>query len=604
MAAESAASDAGDAFDRPQSTLPSVGDDDHGDLITGHTLHDFPNPVDHGFGTQIVLNDLDDGPHDESAYKRTWRGWQNLDIEPEEEPAVLVEDVHTVFDWLHDEYPAHLVLKSKRWMVGTSVDPDLADRDAGSKALNGQRFEYSIQVMRYDEDSGKLADDLDDNLRCPISFQCWIQPQDTDLVRPSGDPMVCQHEEGTKYKTQTTYANARESLTRTIAVMNMAYAALGQPRPAWETLNRDSWKVWKGEVHHRFDDRNDQMKSVVHRLGEAKTLLQYGGGGDVDTDGTMRNGRHVEEMVVSDRWEKLGFRGRGVEADLRLGVKVYRINGNPSDQRLKYPKLEAFIAGSDGELPHADQWDAIRSTLRQLVNTFATMGGLNLGELREDDIYKPRDREMLDFYYPEGWRFAVQEANEARLHKMMDVVRSAQTPSKLDVLWTVADRCGASYEEIAGASGLSEDRVQEIVAEFVERDVLLRVSMPRIIVFDNEELRLSVMDELAAYYPEDTDMRAIQERADQRREARERRRERRAEEDDQDAGDASSGDGDGDGGDRADGDTDTEEPGDWMRVDLLDYSREDVGRYIEKGDIPAENVKVRVTAHDWLLIDR
>lgn len=596
MAAEAPSVDGAGAFDRPQAVLPAVGEDDHENLISGHTLHDYPDPVDHGFGVQAVLEDKDDaGAVDESFYTRVWRGWRDFVGDRDEEPYVLAEDVHELFDWLHDDYPAHLVLKSKGWMVG---------RDAEDGDLVGQYYEYSVQVMRYDEDSGKLADEIDQNLRAPTSFQCWIQPQDTDLVRPSGDPMVCQHGEGSKFKTQTTYANAREALTRTIEAMNLVAAALDVQRPAWETLNRDSWKVWKGEVHHRFT--SEKMQTVVHRLAEAKSLLQYGGGGEVSSSGDMRNGRHVEEMVRSDRWDKLGFAKPDVLEDVLLGLKAYRIGGNPADQRLKEPKLEAFIAGSDGELPHADDWEMIRSTLTQLVNTFAVRAELNLGDLREDDYYHPRDREMRDFYFPEGWRFAVQEANEARLAKMTDVVRAAQTSSKLDVLYTIADRAGASYEDLADVTGLTKDRVQEIVAELVDQDVLLRVSMPRIICFDNEELRLNALDELQARFPEDADPRAIARRADERREARERRRERRQEDagddDLDDVDDAGGGGGDDDG--RDDDRADDRLEDDWMRVDTLDYCREDVARYIEKGDIPAEDVKVRVSAHDWLLFDR
>lgn len=591
MAAEAPPRNVAGALDRPQATLPAVGDEDHENLVTGHTLHDYPDPIDHGHGVEVVLEDKADGPHEEMFYTRVWRGWGDFVGDRDAEPYVLVEDVHQLFDWLHDDYPAHLVLKSKGWMVG---------RDAQDGELVGQYYEYSVQVMRYAEDSGKLADEIDANLRAPTSFQCWIQPQNSDLVLPSGDSMVCQHGEGTKFKTQTTYAGSRESFTRTVEVMNLVAGALDIERPAWETMNRGSWKAWKGEVHHRFT--KSKMQTAVHRLQEAKSLLEYGGGGDVHSSGKMRKGRHVEEYVVSDRWEKLGIAIPESLDDAKFGVKVYRINGNPADKRLQEPKLEAFLAGSGDELPHADDWPMIRSVLRQLVDTFAVRSNLNLGDLKEDDYYKPRDRPMLDFYLPEGWRHAVQEANEARLMKMTDVVRAAQTSSKLDIVWTVADRNGASYDELAAVTGLSKDRVQEIVAEFVDQDVLLRLAMPRIIAFDNEELRLNVLDELEARFPDDADPRAIEKRADERRERRRRLREKRQQqEESDDAVDEDTEDGntvdDFDQDDRDESDLEDE----WQRVDLLQYCREDVGRFIERGDIPARDVKVRVSAHRWLI---
>lgn len=592
MAAKAPSRGVAGALERPRVTLPAVGDEDHENLITGHKLHDYPDPINHGHGVEVVLEDKDDGAHEEMFYKRVWRGRSDFVGDRDEEPYVLVEDVHELFDWLHDDYPAHLVLKSKGWMVG---------RDAKDGELVGQYYEYSVQVMRYDEDSGKLTDEIDENLRAPTSFQCWIQPQNSELVRPSGDPMVCQHGEGTKFKTQTTYANSGESLTRTIEVMNLAADALDIERPSWDTLNRGSRKTWKGEVYHRF--AQSKIQTVVHRLQEAKSLLQYGGGADVHSSGKMRKGRHVEEYVVSDRWEKLGIAIPEPLEDAKLGIKVYRFNRATADERLHEPKLEAFLSGSGGELPHADDWGMIRSVLRQLVDTFAVRSNLNLGDLKEDDYYKPRDRPMLDFCLPEGWRYAVQEANEARLMKMTDVVRAAQTTSKLDIIWTVADRNGASYDELAEATGLSKDRVQEIVAEFVDQDVLLRLAMPRIIAFDNEELRLNVLDELEARFPDDADPRAVDKRADERRQRRSQQRKGREQQkseddiDQEDVDEPDGSDGDHDCDDRADGDLEDQ----WMRVDLLEYCREDVGRYIERGEIHSRDVKVRVSAHQWLI---
>lgn len=594
MAAEAPSRDAANAFDRPNAVLPAAGDEDHENLITGHERTDYPDPINHGHGIQGVLEDKEGGPNDEAFYTRVWRSWGDFVGDRDEEPYILAEDVHELFDWLHDDFPAHLVLKSKGWMVG---------RDADEDGLVGQYYEYNIQVMRYDEDTGTLDDDLPDgeNLRAPTSYQCWLQPRDTDLVRPSGDPMVCQHGEGSGFKIQTTYANSRESLTRTVEVLNLAAAALDIERPAWETLNRDSWKPWKGEVHHRVT--KEKMQTVVHRIREAKSLLEYGGTADVNGLGSeMLNGRYIEEGFVSDRWDKIGIAKPDVLEGLKIGIKVYRISGNPSDDRLKHPKVEAFIAGSDGGLPHADDWQIIRAVLRQIVDTFCVRASINLGDLREDDYYKPRDRPMVDFFLPQGWRHAVQEANEARLMKMADIVRAAQTSSKLDILYTVADWNGASYDELADVTGLSKDRVQEIVAEFVDQDVLLRIAMPRIIAFDNEELRLNALDELEAHYPDDADPRAIEERAEQRRERRRRQREKREQQaddastDDSESDSSSSSDADRD-DDRADADLED----DWMRVDLLDYCREDVGRYIEQGEIPAADVKVRVSAHDWLI---
>lgn len=123
--------------------------------------------------------------------------------------------------------------------------------------------------------------------------------------------------------------------------------------------------------------------------------------------------------------------------------------------------------------------------------------------------------------------------------------------------------------------------------------------MPRIICFNNEELRLNALDELTAIHA-DEEIRTIKERAEQRRERREQNRQDRAANeadpddkgDDAPASDASSAES-----------QDREDRPDWTRVDLLSYGREDVGRFIERGDIDAEDVKVRTDRHDWLILE-
>lgn len=569
--------------------LAPVPDEDAGHevLLKDYDTLDYPDPIEHGHGIQAVLEDLGDENDDsDSFYTRLFEGWQDLDIEPEEEPVVLSEDVHEQFDWLHDDFPAHLVLSSKGWMVGRDVDDDLAGPQAGADALISQYYEYNLSVMRYDEDSGKLAADLDGNLRAPVSYQCWVQPQDTDLVRPSGDPMVCQHGEGSRFKTQTTYAGSKESLVRTVQITNLAATALGVERPDWSTFNRDSWKVWKGEVHHRF--ASEMMDAVVKRLREAKSMLEYGGRGDVDGDGTMREGMFVEEMVRSDRWNVLGFNAFAQRSGIELGMKVYRINGSPRDDRLSEPKLEAFFAGTDHdtELPHADEWAALRATLRQMASTFAVRSGLNLGLLREDDYYEPRDRERIDTLVPTGWRAAVQEANETRLRRILNsVYGQSGTQSKWDLLYAIAIMNGARYEELAEITGFTKDYVQDLVAEFVEDDVLLRLSMPTLVVFNNEELRLNALDELEAIHPEQ-DLKDIRERGEQRREDRQQAREEREEdaddtdESDDSASESSSDDGRGD-------------AANWQTFADIHLTGEQLGTALDRDHIDGEHVEIR-----------
>jgi hypothetical protein len=466
---------------------------------------DYPDPIEHGHGNELVLNDHDG----RTAYRRLWEAWREHVSDPDEEPFVLVEDVHERWDWLHDEYPAHLVLSSKGWKVGTEAN--------GNEITRGKRYEYSVQVMRYDEDG-----DLDDSLRAPVSCQTWVQPQDESLVYKSGDRLICQYGEGTKFRTQTTYAGPQETLVRTVQVMNAALEAVGKERPDWTTVNRDSWRVWKGEVHHRLDE--ELMNVVVNKLRSARTLVEHGGDGDASGGGRYDGGQHVEERVVSDMWDRIGFAGYAGRSGYNLGLKVYRITGHPADERLRHPKLEAFFGGTDNEtkLPHADEWQVLRATLRQMVSTFAIRSGVSLADLRDDDYYVHDDREMIETVVPTGWRKAMLEANEVREAKLLKTTYESLSKAKWDILWTVAVTEGCSYDMLEDITGFGYDYIREVVHELEEMDILLRITYPRIVVYHNEELRLNAIEKLQEVHPDRglDDIRADGDDRQQRREER------------------------------------------------------------------------------------
>ncbi|CCQ34328.1 hypothetical protein HLRTI_001511 [Halorhabdus tiamatea SARL4B] len=565
-----------------QTTLATEGDEPPACAAGTYDELDYPDPIAHGQGVEVVINDHTDDRED-SAYKRLWRAWREHVGEPDNEPYVLLEDVHERVDWLHDDFPAHLVLKSKGWKVGER---------AGDDGVEGQRYEYSLQVARYDPeaDVADPAAAIDDGLRTPVSFQSWIQPQNEALVHKDGNPLICQYGEGTKFRTQTTYAEADEALVRTIQIVTLAMAALDRESPAWETMNRDSWRVWKGEVHHRIP--SEMMSAVVSRLRSMRTLIEFGGSGDADGGGRYRNGAAVEERVVSDMFDRIGFAGFAAREGYKLGLKVYRVAGTPRDSRLAEPKLEAFFAGTDDgtKLPHVDEWLALRATLRQLVNTVAIRSGIEHYRLQPDDYYQPDEREMIETVVPTGWRQAMQEANEERERRILKTCYSSLTKARWDVLWVVATQDGATYDQLVEATGYSRDYVREIVREFEEEDVLRRTTYPRLVVFHNEELRLNSREKLQEVHP-DRDLQDIREAAEERRE---QRREQQAQADE----DSEAPDGNDD-RDQAASDEQADRDR-WVRVDQLVYSAADIGRYLERGDIDATDAKIRVDGYDWI----
>lgn len=567
------------------------------DFETQTTTHgdyqelDYPDPIDHGMGTMAVWNDLerdDDGTVIGSTYRRLWEAWRERVEDPANEPHVVLEDVHERWNWLHDDYPAHLVLKSKKWMVGSRANED-------NTGTEGTRYEYSLQVQRYDPDDDDVddpADTLNPDLRAPVSCQIWIQPQNEDLVYKSGDSMVCAYGEGTKAKTQTTYATAEESIQRTIQVVSEALEELGKDRPDMRTINRDSWRVWKGEVHHRF--KAELMSAVVQKIRSARTLIEHGGDGDVDGSGEYTHGQHIEERVVADTWNRIGFAGYADRDGYQLGLKVYRLGGSPQDARLKNPKLEAFFAGTDGDtnLPHVDEWSALRATLRQMASAMAIRSGIAQYDLRPDDYYQPQERDMIDTICPTGWRKAMREANEERERRILHTTYESLSLAKWDILWTIAVLEGATYDQLQEHTGYSYDYVREIVEDLEQQDVLLRMTYPRVVVYHNEELRLNAIERLQEVEP-DRGLAEVHEAAERRRETREERVEENTSEGSE-TNDADSDEGSSESSaDDSDGET-------WRLFRDVLLNGDELGRALDRGTIEDDHVKLRTDPYPML----
>jgi len=233
----------------PSRTIPGLRDGavdrdaaaGEGDDDLDFEVFDSPDPVTHGVGIDGVLNDVPEGAHydaiDDSVYRRLLAGWRETVGDPSNEPGVLLEGVHRLFEFANDDYPAHLCLTSSGWKAGTGRD------------LEGQRYEYSLRLVRYDPEDDRLEPDEP----LPVNFQTSVGPQEHGLVLPSGGPPELPFGAGTKFHTQTTYASPGEAVNRTMRVVSAALAALGKPRPDWDCLAQDSLKLWKAEVHHRID---------------------------------------------------------------------------------------------------------------------------------------------------------------------------------------------------------------------------------------------------------------------------------------------------------------------------------------------------------------
>ena len=509
----------------PETTIPSAFEqaripvnetDEDGKSEPAYQMLDFPDGIDHGMGVQSVLEDL--GRDDGSVYHRIWRFWQDAVEDRENEPYVLYEDVHERLPWTHDDYPCHLVLTSKRWKVGTEAN--------GEEITGSRRYEYSLRLMRYDVETGEL--ETSSGSRLPISYQTWVRPQDEDLVYKSGDNLECPYGEGTQFQAQTTYASASEVVRRTQQIVTIAMHAMDAGRPRWtEYANAESYRIWKGEVHHRF--KEEHMDVVVGTLREAERLLDTAGKPH-EHAGTRQEAGRVEALVRSTAWDTLGF----AQPDgLEVGCKIYRMSNwnHLSDRRLRQPKIEAYMTGRDhGEaLPHVGEWSAIRAQFRQLITGILVRSGVGMDQLVEDDYYHPWDGDRVDVPIPTGWRAKIREVNDERERRIYRTTMSALSQSKWDILWTIAINKGASYDMLEDATGLARPTIREYVAELCDEDVLCRMTWPRIIDYVNAELRVLALEALQEVHP-DEGMPDIKRRAKRRRRDRaEQQRERELE---------------------------------------------------------------------------
>ncbi len=615
------------SWNGPTSTIPALqeygplpGDDPDRDDAGEHGIEelDYPDPITHGQGVNVVTNEVASDAHVDDApdtiYRRLYAAWREHVADREYEPYVVVEDAHELFDFANDDYPAHLTFKSKGWMAGTASD--------GEQLTAGRRYEYSLQLTRYDPDSGELKPDQP----LPVNYQCWVRPQERGLVYPDGEALPLLFGAGTKFHAQSTYAEPLEAVNRTLHVVTAALLALDAGRPDWSTINPESLKIWKAEVHHRFD--RELMASACETLDEAKRLINYGGGADMEQHSKRAEAGRVRELVRADRWDCLGF----VQPDgLDLAVKVYRSSNWHAyrDETYKHPKIEAFLAGThnDQELPHVREWYALRGVLRQLVTGVAVRSGITMADLVQDDYYGAWERENVDVPIPTGWQRRLREANEDRERAIYRTTMSSLSRARWDVLYTVAKYEGATYEQLQEVTGLSYDYVRDLVRELEDADVLSRLTWPRIIVYHNEELRVNALDLLRDVHPDET-ITSIKDRGEERRERREQQRRDRAERDTtEETPDDTGGTGGAAGAADSDAGRDaTDEPrddpdaasdassaatgppgdaflpaGEWRTFDALDVLTADELRHALRRDYIEEiDVAIRLDEYDWL----
>jgi hypothetical protein len=478
------------------------GDVPASNLVSGSSsdLRSRVEPISHGVGVSLLLAD---GLDVYGALRDLWR-------ERVDEPGKtidLVEDYAPSF-LPGDDYV--LRFKSSRWKAGME------------KSGTWRRwYKYHLQLRRVetDEDGERVY------RKPPTSLNLVIEPQVEGLTYKDGNDVRLPYGEGTRVSIQTTFCErGPETVNRLLGALT---EAVGPDVVDAGTMKRDSVRIWKAEAHVRFDI--DEKHAVKKTLDKSEDLVDVGGGSEIDVDKRRESEGWLEASVVSDRFDRLGFD----ETDYSEGLKVYQASkwyDKPRSDPFHHPKLEAYLAGSPGQSPHISEFDEVLDRLRALVCSHLEWAGVPDSALVPDDYFKPAIQPRFEWSHPEGRR----EDLKAFYNRFETVIYGeclkANTCAVFDILCVVNERYGATYDTLEAETGYSRSNIQYHVSRLVEQGLLRTIGNPAIVCYDADylyDLADDVVEQIGtdAFDEETLARRRLgrEDRAEERREARERR---------------------------------------------------------------------------------
>lgn len=543
----------------------------------------YPTPPGHGGGGKFVLNDasrpvgripFDAGENrnirDGSLYQHARAAHYAHEDEIVVDPTEEKERIVLSRDYLVDGVPHAVVQTDSRWRGG---------RGKGSNYRPFYKYDVTLKPIDHE---GNI-----EWSKTPLNaLSLKIQPQYDGLVDSNGNDVNLPFGTGTLVHVQTTWVEHPEVLADRAAdlVAHVFDYELDEAE-----INEQSKGFWKAETHVRCDDA--KTDDLVHTIRQSADLLAEHAA-DVDTTGLASDGNWLEAKITTRDWRQLGF----PDLDANILLKLYYTD-NPEAVSYPFdqPKIEAALMGNpNGDNHHWDEWDDIMRALREIVLSHLVWADVGVTDLVGDDVFDGPTAEPYTWQHPEGRRWWLRKHYESLVPELYREVTKPNTQLVYDILDTVRRHGTVTYQTLMEETGGAYRTIRKHVSRLTYPDddpdsdepgILKKVQgVQTWVAFSSRFFEDAADDALDEVNPDDTP-EAKSERADERREDRQQQQQ-------QNDDDLEESDDDGR-GDRRDRD-------DWRPIDTLPYSPANVGQFIARGDLEAQDVKVRISAYDWL----
>jgi hypothetical protein len=403
-------------------------------------------------------------------------------------------------EWIPGQPTVHLGMMSTKVGYGTATSGDI-------------RRWYDIQFQFYTDSTCTERATLPGGNN-KVVLEARRQGQMTNL---SGHPFRGHPDfdgdfhDGTVVKMDVSYAQTpREAKERTASVLDAACEKYDLSQYVDPDAPQFYMRSSNPEVHVRTD-MDETFVPIEETMKTLGRLLCVQSTGHITQRGEFRRGSRDGWHIHTDNFAELGFEDELPSAclDESLSVsdeylKLYRhpIADNFSDPSHEkhyfyHPKLELEM---EMTFPEED-WETVIARAEELLVNVLTWAGVSEDDLHADLWFAPEDsnsgptsvtNHTIDFErLQEYW-------NDPRTRQSIAATMyESQTASYRDVLHVVRQHPGGvCYDLIADETGLTERRVREIVAEFVDMKVLRRErSVVTVVEFANEKAATIVEEE-------------------------------------------------------------------------------------------------------------
>ncbi|WP_276252789.1 hypothetical protein [Halomontanus rarus] len=543
----------------------------------------YPTPSGHGGGGKFVLNDahrpvehipfdagetreIPDGSLYQHARAAYYAHEDAIITDPEGNERIVLSR-----EFVIDGVPHGVIFTSSRWRGG---------RGKGDRYR--PFYKYDVTVKPLDNDGN-----IEWN-RTPLNaLSLKIQPQYEGLVDSSGNPVNLPYGIGTLVHVQTTWVEHPEVLADRAAEL---VAHVFDYDLETSSINEESKGFWKAETHVRYDDA--KTDDVVHTVRQSADLLAEHAA-DVDTGGLASGGQWLEAKITTRDWHELGF--PRLNANILLKV-YYPDNPQAVEYPFDQPKMEAALMGNpNGDNYHWNEWDDIMRALREIVLSHLVWADVGVTELVGDDVFDGPTGDPYEWQHPEGRRWWLRRHYESLVPDLYREVTKPNTQLVYDIIQCVRRHGTVNYQTLMDETGGAYRTVREHVTrlcypngdrESDEPGILKKIQgVQTWVAFSSRFFEDCADDALDQVYPDDTP-EDERERAEERREERQQRQQENDADEQEDGGD---------------GRDDRDDRGDaWTLIDTLNYQPSNVGKFIERGDIDPQDVKVRTSPYDWL----